>query len=353
MQILNAEVTPVELKLRTPVRMVGSPVIKSIQVLFVRLDTVDGKHAWGSAVADPFFTGETPEHALEYCRKGADMVVDLHPTNLEYSLGELTPVTSKSPAAACAFDMLFHDLLGLAANLPVYKLLGGYRDRIQTSATVLLSDVEETVEVACKRAKTGFRHLKIKGGINPKSDVDRIKAVQRALPDHQIRLDADGGYDVQSSLDVIRALETRLEMLEQPTPPDDLESLRFVTQSSKLPIIADQSISGIGSALKIATEKIADGLSLKMATCGGFRCADLINAICKAAGISTMVGCIIEPAHLISAGLHFALSSPNIVYCDLDGHLDLIDDPTIPGFKIENGWLIVSDVPGLGCTVSI
>ncbi len=40
-------------------------------------------------------------------------------------------------------------------------------------------------------------------------------------------------------------------------------------------------------------------------------------------------------------------------YGDLDGHLDLIGDPTVSGFLLEEGWLIATDVPGLGCTVDL
>jgi L-alanine-DL-glutamate epimerase-like enolase superfamily enzyme len=69
--------------------------------------------------------------------------------------------------------------------------------------------------------------------------------------------------------------------------------------------------------------------------------------------MATMVGCINEPALLIAAGLGLALSSPNVHYGDLDGHFDLVDDPTIPGFLFEDGWLIATDVPGLGCTVEL
>ncbi len=69
--------------------------------------------------------------------------------------------------------------------------------------------------------------------------------------------------------------------------------------------------------------------------------------------MATMVSCVHEPALLTAAGLSFALSSPNVRYGDLDGHLDLIGDPTVHGFILEEGWLIATDVPGLGCTVDL
>jgi L-alanine-DL-glutamate epimerase-like enolase superfamily enzyme len=58
-----------------------------------------------------------------------------------------------------------------------------------------------------------------------------------------------------------------------------------------------------------------------------------------------------EPALHIAAGLAFALSSPNIRYGDLDGHFDLENDPSLPGFEFREGWLIATEMPGLGCRV--
>jgi hypothetical protein len=56
---------------------------------------------------------------------------------------------------------------------------------------------------------------------------------------------------------------------------------------------------------------------------------------------------------LTAAGLSLALSSPNIQYGDLDGYMDLLNDPSQPGFHLEDGWLIATDVPGLGYTVAL
>jgi L-alanine-DL-glutamate epimerase-like enolase superfamily enzyme len=277
----------------------------------------------------------------------------LNPLNTEFALAELMGFTAATPSVRCAFDLAFYDLLGLAAGLPLYRLLGGYRHRILTSITIGLGSVRETVEMAQDRAGQGFRILKIKGGLDPEEDVRRVRAVCDALPGLILRLDADQGYTVQQALDVASVLEGRLEMLEQPTAAADLEALHEVTQHSAVPILADESLTGPSSALEIAGRRAAHGVSVKLATCGGLHCARQVDAIARAAQMSTMVGCIHEPALLIAAGLTLALSSPNVRYGDLDGHFDLVDDPTQPGFFFEEGWLVARDVPGLGCTVEL
>lgn len=353
MQITHAEVTPVELALRQPIRMAASAEITSVTAIFIRAETRDGRNAWGCTVAHPALNGENPGETLRTCQEGAALFPDLHPINIEYSLSRLSAAVTSSPAALCAFDLIFHDLLGLTAGLPLYRLLGGYRHRIQTSVTIPVCSVQESVQLAIEKARLGFRKLKIKGGIDPQEDVQRIQAIHRTLPNLALRLDADGGYGVEQALDVARVLENKLEMLEQPTPARDLDSLSQATRYSPVPVLADQSLTGPKSALELATQRCADGLSVKMACCGGLHCARQIDAIARAANLATMVGCLIEPAMLIAAGLSFALSSPNVSFADLDGNLDLLNDPSVPGFRLEEGWLVCSDVPGLGCTVDL
>jgi L-alanine-DL-glutamate epimerase-like enolase superfamily enzyme len=353
MQITRAEVIPVELRLRHPIRAAHHPEVDHVTAVFVRIETRQGESAWGCAVAHPDLTGEEPDHVIQACQQCADLAPDLHPTNLEYSLAELQPLTQDNRSALCAFDLAFHDLLGLAAGMPLHRMLGGYRSRIPTSVTIGIAPIEETVEMARARAAHGFRIFKLKGGLDPKGDVQRAQAVRRALPDFILRLDADGGYTVEQALDVARALEGTLEMLEQPTPPNDLNALRQVTTHSPVPILAAQSVKGPFSALEIASQRAADGLNVKVAACGGLHCARQVDTIGRAARLSTMVGCLSEPALLVAAGLSLALSSPNVHYGDLDGHFDLIDDPTEAGFLLEEGCLIATDVPGLGCTVNL
>jgi len=354
MQIAAIEVVPVELSLRLPYQTAyHSEAIDSITAVFIRVETKQGREAWGCAAFDPAITGETRDEVVAACRACAERARDLNPLNIEFALDELSQLTQKTPSALCAFDLAFHDLLGMAADMPLYRLLGGYRHRIQTSITISIAPVDASVALARRRAAQGFRILKIKGGLDPQEDVRRIRAINAALPHFTLRLDADQGYTVQQAIDVTRALDGKLEMLEQPTPADDLEALLQVTRRSPVPILADESVSQPPSAMKVAHLRAADGMSVKLSACGGLACARQIDTVARVAQMNTMVSCVNQPALLTAAGLSFALSSRNVEYGDLDGHFDLVDDPTMPGFRVEEGWLIAKDVPGLGCTVNL
>ena len=168
MQITRVEVIPVELKLRLPYRSAFHPEITQATAIFLRVETQQGLTAWGCTAHDPFLSGEALEDVLRACHACADLARDLNPLNVEYALERLAQVEGVSPPVLCGFDLAFHDLLGLAAGLPLYRLLGGYRSRIQTSATVSLTPLDESVRLAHERARQGFQNHQDQGRFGPR-----------------------------------------------------------------------------------------------------------------------------------------------------------------------------------------
>jgi L-alanine-DL-glutamate epimerase-like enolase superfamily enzyme len=210
--------------------------------------------------------------------------------------------------------------------------------------------VSATLAYAKSHIKRGFKILKIKGGINVLEDIEKINLIRETVGKKiKIRFDANQGYTVEDSMKFIESThETGIELFEQPTHKNRLEQLAQVTKKTSVPVMADESLHNLKDVYRLSKGHYSDLINIKLMKAGGILEGMHINSVAKASGIHAMVGCMDESALGISAGLHFALSRPNIKYADLDGHLDIINDPFEGMFKIENGVLFPPESNGLG-----
>lgn len=354
MKIKNIEAWPVSMRLKEPYT-IAYETIESTTNIFLRIETDKGIVGFGCAAPDLQITGETPESVLQAVNdiiipniKGSDAL------RMAMLVERLAPLLKSQASALAAVDMALHDILGKISCLPLWKLLGGFRDRIRTSVTIGILPEQETIIRAQEFVAQGFKSLKIKGGIDVDSDIARVVKVREVVgPNIELRFDANQGFTEEQALKFVdKARPARLELIEQPTPKGHPDLLGRITSSVPLPIMADESLITLRDAFRLARRDLVDMVNVKLMKVGGISVALQINAVARSAGLEVMVGCMDEAALSIAAGLHFALARPNVAYADLDGHLDLVDDPSQGAVHLHNGILFPTDKPGLGFDLS-
>ena len=350
MKITRVEAWAVDMRLSEPYT-IAYETVERVTNVFVRIVTNRRVAGHGCAAPDEQVTGETAASALDALQtvvanelKGSD------PMRRTLLIEQLREPLRASPSVRAAVDMALFDLLGQVANLPVWKLLGGYRDRMRTSITIGILPLEETVARARDWVGQGFRSLKLKGGKDAEGDAARVLAVRAAVGEAiELRFDANQGFTLEQTVHFVDSTRTaKLEIVEQPTPRGEPDLLGRVTAAVPLPIMADESLVTLRDAFRLARRDLADMVNIKLMKVGGIAEAREIDAVARAAGLEVMVGCMDEAALGIAGGLAFALSRPNVHYADLDGHIGLQGDPSDGCVTLKSGTLFPSAQPGLG-----
>jgi L-alanine-DL-glutamate epimerase-like enolase superfamily enzyme len=350
MRITAVECGEAKLRLSEPYT-IAYETIESAENVFVRIETDRDLVGFGCAAPDKQVTGECGASVVAAIKEVVEPALRRSdPLRRMMLMERIRKPLENQPSARAAVDMALYDILGKQARLPLWKLLGGFRDRIKTSVTIGISPVDETVKEARQWVADGFSCLKIKGGLDVENDVERILEVRKAVGDKiELRFDANQGYSVAESLDFVqRTMAARLELIEQPTAKGEPDLLGRVTAGVSIPVMADESLMSLRDAFRLARRNLVDMVNIKLMKVGGIAEALHINSVARSAGLEVMVGCMDESALAIAAGLHFALARPNVEFADLDGHLALINDPAKPAVICRNGYLYPTSQSGLG-----
>ncbi len=353
MLIRSIETIPVAVPLKKPFKT-ALRTVTIADVIYVKVTCNDGRVGWGEAVPTHVITGETVgsiSYAIEKVIAPQLIGLDIRRTAILFK--KLSASIVRNTSAKAAIDIAFHDLIGQRTGLPLSMYLGGFRQTISTDFTVSVDEPEQMAEDAVCFVADGFNVLKVKVGLGDiKTDIKRIKTIRERIGfDTKIRLDANQGWKPRDAVRAISLMEDsgfEIELVEQPVMADDIEGLKYVTDRTLTPIMADESVYSAKDALRVLQMHAADFINIKLMKSGGIHEAMKINALAELYGVECMVGSMIETKLGITAAVHFAASQSNCTRFDLDAPLMLSEDVVTGGVVYKGNKIHLPNEAGLG-----
>jgi D-galactarolactone cycloisomerase len=277
--------------------------------------------------------------------------------------------------AISGIDIALWDLAGKVARLPLYRLFGACRDRVEAYASGGFYQEGKGIDELAGEAEgyraRGFTGMKMKIGRNPSTqtplrhlvanadkcevepeeDIARVAAVRHALgPKAKLMVDVNCAWSPAFAIEMGRALEPyNLYWIEEPVATDDIAGSAEVARSLATPIAGYETEVGLYGFRELIARGAVDIVQPDLAWTGGFsegrRIAALAHAHHRMVAPHAFGGAV-----LLAASLHFAASIPNALLLEFDQNPNgLRDDLLKEPLAIESdGTLKLPERPGLG-----
>jgi len=361
-----ARVEARSLKPRVPIRAPGIDRVATRQLIYVEVETEGGPTGYGISGLAPG-AGVVPV-INDVC---APLIRGMDARNISAVWDALyrelghRGQTGLAMHAISGIDIALWDIRGKALGEPVWRLLGGARDRVRCYVTFGLPsfDIDELVAVAKHWVGQGFGGLKMVVGVialnradefpNPtealREDARRLKAVREAVGDGvEIACDINCELDASAALALARMLAPYDPVfIEEPVPDNDARAMADFKARAGVQVATGQSLGGLYRFADILAHRGADILQPNVVNCGGFtgglRAADMALGfnvpVCNGGGAT---------AH----NLHLQAGVINGTACEWHPYMSMgATEAVFDGCpQPEGGFLVAPDAPGLGMT---
>lgn len=352
MKITEVRLGRISVPLRVPFKTALRSV-SSVEDIIVEIHTDTGHIGYGEAPPTGAITGDTTGAIVGALKDHLiKTIVGRDVDDFEELLQAMNKCIVGNTSAKAAVDMALYDLYGQLYNIPVYKLLGGSRNKIITDITISVNDPEEMARDTINAVERGYETLKVKVGVNPELDIARLTAVRNAAgADKKIRIDANQAWSPKQAVRLLNQMQDKgldIEFVEQPVAGKDFEGLKYVTQRSYVPVMADESVFSTADAFKIMQMGAADLINIKLMKCGGLYNALKIASAAEVYGVECMLGCMLEAKVSVNAAVHLACAKNIVTKIDLDGPVLCSEDPILGGAVFNEQEITIPNDPGLG-----
>ena len=366
--------------------LVSSPTRNFVTL---RITTADGITGLGDATVN----GRELAVASYLRDHIAPLLIDLDPSRIEDIWQYLYrgaywrrgPVTM---AAIGAIDLALWDILGKRANLPVYQLLGGrVREAVPTYGHAFGWDIPALLNAVEAHIAKGAKHIRVQSGV---PGLDKVYGVSkdpnyepagRAARPSEERFDADAyirhvpkvlaavrekvGDDIQLLHDahhrltptqgarLARAVEPfNLFWLEDVTPAEDQEAMRFVRSASTTPLAIGEVFNSVWDCQYLIENRLIDYIRTAVVHAGGISHSRKIYALAEVHGVKAGPHGPSDVSPIaLAASIHMGASTHNFGVQEYMGYADLVHEAFPHAWSYADGVLQPGEAPGLGVDI--
>ena len=255
--------------------------------------------------------------------------------------------------AIATLDMALWDLKAKANDEPLWKTLGGSKQKVHCYASDLgLPMADADLETWYRRMASahGFRNAKLKVGLDQDADIRRLEmmaavfAKQTDVP--MLLIDANEYWSPKQAIRKVAEMEERVDItwIEEPARRWDYLGLRRVKDGVRAAVCAGENLDTLGDFLPYFQHRAVDVIQVSYGM-SGISCA--LQIADAAFGYELPITLGGSPG-LIHA--HLATVMPNFMTMEVVDPL-VLDGVFTSDIKIEDGWAILGDRPGLGLEI--
>ena len=248
-------------------------------------------------------------------------------------------------SAISAVDIALWDLKARRADLPLWRLFGGFDARVPVYAggVDLEFPIEQLLAQADRFQAAGFRAIKMKvGRAAVREDVERVRRMRRHLgDDFPLMVDANMKWTAHQAIGAARALsQFDLVWLEEPTIPDDVAGHAQIVRDGGVPVATGENLHTLYEFNAMIGAHAVSYPEPDVCNCGGMTVFRKIAALAEANNL------LLTSHGVHDLTVHLMAAAPHRTYMELHGFsLDrFLADP----LEVHDGFVTAPDRPGHG-----
>jgi L-alanine-DL-glutamate epimerase-like enolase superfamily enzyme len=318
-------------------------VLTERELIFVSITGEDGVTGHGEAAPLEPYDGVSVQRTQDALARYAPVLADSQRLNGAQLIDACRRVDD-APVALAALDLALWDRAGRLRGLPIAALLtDDPAPDVPVNATISALDRTGVADQTAQAVSEGFQCVKLKVAVG--DDAGRVAAARAAAgPEIALRLDANGGWDVEQAVRAIDALAPAgLELVEEPV--HGLHAVREVRERVAVRVSIDETAAEHGAL----GAGVADAVCLKISRCGGIAGLLAAATLVRASGAEPYIASTFDGPLGVAAGVHAAAALASrgpVPHCGLAtlGMFADIDNP----LPARDGRIALPSAPGLG-----